>query len=94
MGKKYVVIVEGNDGYMDCVGIEDSKAAAYGRAYLWLSMDAPSDKLFVTTPETREGERGVVISLIGKETGHSMFSATILTYNEEEGDEWCRDEEG
>ena len=79
---KYVVVVEGTEGYMECAGICDSEDAAFGKAYLWLAKDEPSEKFYVTTPEVREGENGYIIYLIEKETGKEKFFATVLEYED------------
>ncbi len=81
--KKYVVILEVPDtGYMDCVGICGTKEEAYGVAYLALSDGL--NGAYITLPERREGDNGIVMEAKESKDGNIIFCATILNYEEDE----------
>lgn len=82
MSKKYVVILESDTGYMDCVAICDKTEEAYGYAYLSL-VCAIEEKCYVTLPDNREGDNGLVIELRRREDDKVLWWATILIYEPE-----------
>ena len=82
---KYVVILELDGGYMDCIAICDTSAEAYGKAYLALSDCESPDDYYITLPEYREGENGMIISRKSRKTGKEDLFVTVLFYREEEG---------
>ena len=85
---KYVVILELENGYIDCIAICDTAAEAYGRAYLELLPDDEelAGDYFITTPQPREGENGVIIHCVNKETGKIENFCTVLFYRGEVND--------
>lgn len=80
---KYVVILETDSGYMDCIGIYDTAEEAYGKAYLELS-DGIEDGAYITLPEYREGENGMVIECRNKSENKVVHWCTVLFYREED----------
>ncbi len=85
MPKKYVVIFESDTGYMDCIAICDSADEAYGKAYLQLSDGMDDDRQYLTSPGYREGENGMIIHLMDKETDKPDSWCTVLFCDYEEG---------
>lgn len=82
--KKYVVIYESDTGYMDCIAICDNADEAYGKAYLQLCdgfSDDEAREYYLTMPEYREGENGMIIELKEKETDKLDAWCTVLFYD-------------
>lgn len=84
MEEKYVVIIELDNGYMECAAVCDTPEEAYGAAFIAVTEGLKSNDYCVTLPEPREGENGYVISSINKKTGKEEISATVLFYKKEE----------
>ena len=86
--KKYVVILELEGGYMDCVAICNTAEEAYGEAYLALCVDEEeSENYYITLPEYREGENGMIIKKINKKTEKVDEYVTVLFYRGEGKDD-------
>ena len=83
---KYVVIVESDTGYMQCVKVCDNNAEAHGEAYLQLGDIECGDSCYITLPEPREGENGYIIELRRKENDEVVYYATVLFYHDEKED--------
>lgn len=81
MPKKYVVIFESDTGYMDCVAICDKSEEAYGHAYLTLSEGLDEGSYYLTLPEYREGENGMIVECREKGTDKLMHWCTVLFYD-------------
>ena len=82
---KYVVVLEDEDGYVDCAGVFDTLLEAYGRALLALVDGMDLDHYFITAPVTTEGENGKVMNLVEKDTGKMPgWRAIVLAHNPEE----------
>lgn len=81
--EKYVVILELDNGYMDCIAICDKASEAYGEAYLALSEGLDEAEYYVSFAERREGDNGIVMEAIDKDTGRVIQWATILFYRNE-----------
>lgn len=78
--EKYVVILELDTGYMDCIAICDKANEAYGEAYLALSDGLDVNSYYITLPERREGENGYVMEVVDKETQRITQWVTVLFY--------------
>ncbi len=85
--EKYIVIYEMDNGYMDCVGICDTAAEAYGKAYLALCEGLVSDAYYITLPDMREGDNGCVLECRNKSDGRVLHWATVLFYYGDEPEE-------
>ena len=84
---KYVVILESDTGYMDCIAICDNADEAYGAAYLALSDGVEDDdKYYLTLPDYREGNNGFVMEIREKEDDKVLYWATVLFYKPGEGE--------
>lgn len=80
MKKKYIVIIETDSGYVDCIGICDTAKEAYGMAYLYLIEDIEDASYRVTIPNETEGGNGWIIHLENAKC-ESPAWATILFYD-------------
>lgn len=80
---KYVVILESDSGYMDCIAICDKAEEAYGEAFLAL-VDGIEEGAYISLPDDREGENGIIIELRRKEDDKVLHWATVLFYRPEE----------
>ena len=76
--KQYVVILELDTGYMDCLAVCDNAEQAYGEAYLALVDDLEPKDYYISLPEPREGDNGFVIETLEKETGKVYQTVTVL----------------
>jgi hypothetical protein len=81
---RYVVILELDNGYMDCIHVCYRKSEAYGAAYLVLTDGMDSDGYYVSLAENREGDNGVIIELKDKDDDKVIQWVTILTYKPED----------
>lgn len=81
--KKYVVIMEIDTGYMDCIAICDKASEAYGEAYLALCDGLEEDSYYITFPEKREGENGYIIECRDKTDNKVLHWCTVLFYRED-----------
>lgn len=81
---KYVVILEIDGGYMDCIAVCDTAAEAYGEAYLALCDGVKPGEYIITVPDDREGENGLIISRRNSKTCEEDMYVTILFYRKEE----------
>ena len=80
---KYVVVLEIDTGYIDCIHICDNVKEAYGAAYLELSADLDSEKYYITLPERREGDNGFIMEARCKDDDSVYHWATVLFYRDE-----------
>lgn len=80
---KYVVVFELDGGYMDCVAVCDSMTEAYGYAFCAL-VDGFDSDVYVTLPNNREGDNGIVIELKDKTTDEVLQWVTMLFCNDRE----------
>ncbi len=76
--KQFVVILELDTGYMDCVAVCNTAEEAYGEAYLALADGLEPDDYYITLPEHREGDNGFVIETVEKKTGKVYQTVTVL----------------
>ena len=83
---KYVVILEMDNGYIDCIAVCDKASEAYGEAYLALCDDLDDEQYCITPPAYREGENGFIMELKEKKTGKVEQWATVLFYKQEKED--------
>lgn len=83
---KYVVILELDSGYMECVAICDKPNEAYGEAYLALIDEMDEDSYYVTLAEPREGDNGYILELVDKATHKVKQWVTVLFYRSETDD--------
>ena len=81
---RYVVILELDNGYMDCVHVCYRKNEAYGAAYLALTDGIDADSYYVSLAENKEGDNGVIIELKDKNDDKVIQWVTILTYKPED----------
>ena len=82
---KYVVLLELETGYIECVSICDNPREAYGTAYLAATNDIDdSDNYYVTPPSKREGENGYMFEVRRKSDDDLYSIATVLFYRKEE----------
>ena len=79
-----MVILELDNGYMDCVHVCYRKNEAYGAGYLALTDGIDADSYYVSLAENREGNNGVIIELKDKDDGKVIQWVTILTYKPED----------
>lgn len=88
MPDRYVVVLEiPSTGYVDCVAICDTAERAYGEAYLALCGDMMNEEnCYITLPADREGENGMVMELVNRQTGEVYQTATVLFYFNEKGE--------
>lgn len=82
--KKFVVILELDTGYMDCVAVCDTAEEAYGEAYLTLVDGLEPDDYYITLPEHREGDNGFVLETVEKKTGKIFQTVTVLIHEKED----------
>lgn len=76
--KQFVVILELDTGYMDCLAVCDNAEQAYGEAYLALVDGLEPDDYYISLPEPREGDNGFVIETVEKKTGKTYQTVTVL----------------
>ena len=82
--KKYIVILENDTGYMDCIADCNTAEEAYGNAYLQLSDGLDEDtNYYITLPETREGDNGYIIECRNKDDNKINAWCTVLFYRED-----------
>ena len=82
--KQFVVILELDTGYMDCVAVCNTAEEAYGEAYLALVDALEPDDYYITLPERREGDNGLVIETVEKKTGKVFQTVTVLIHEKED----------
>ena len=82
--KQFVVILELDTGYMDCVAVCNTAEEAYGEAYLALADNLEPDDYYITLPERREGDNGFVIETVEKKTGKVFQTVTVLIHEKED----------
>ena len=82
--EKYIVVLENDYGYMDCVAICDNEIEAYGKAFLALTDGLDEKEYYVTPPYPREGENGYVIAAKSHTDNSVVFFVTVLEYREED----------
>ena len=78
MAKQFVVILELDTGYMDCIAVCGNAEQAYGEAYFALVDGLEPDDYYITLPESREGDNGFVIETVEKKTGKVYQTVTVL----------------
>lgn len=84
--KQFVVILELDTGYMDCIAVCDNAEQAYGEAYLALVDELEPKDYYISLPEPREGDNGFVIETIEKKTGKVYQTVTVLIHKKEQED--------
>lgn len=84
MPEKYVVILEIDTGYIQCVAICDTAEEAYGHALLAVSDDVDEEKYYLTIPQEREGENGYMIECRSKDDNSVYHWCTVLFYEPED----------
>lgn len=82
--KQFVVILELDTGYMDCIAVCDNAEQAYGEAYLALVDGLEPDDYYISLPESREGDNGFVIDTVEKKTGKVFQTVTVLIHEKED----------
>ena len=78
MTKQFVVILELDTGYMDCLAVCDNAEQAYGEAYLALVDGLDPKDYYISLPEPREGDNGFMIETVEKKTGEIYQTVTVL----------------
>lgn len=76
--EQFVVILELDTGYMDCLAVCDNAEQAYGEAYLALVDGLEPKDYYISLPEPREGDNGFVIETVEKKTGKIYQTVTVL----------------